>query len=153
MEAIRSDLPFRLLIDYAHTPDGLQNVLRSVRDTTVGRVILLFGCGGDRDVGKRPEMGRIASLLADEIIVTFDNPRSEDPNTIIDQILQGVRGDHVAVVPDRTEAIRAAIRKAQAGDTVLLAGKGHETVQILSDRILPYDERIVARKILEEEGY
>ena len=153
MEAVRSDLPFRLLIDYAHTPDGLKNVLRSVRDTTVGRVILLFGCGGDRDAGKRPEMGRIASQFADEIIITTDNPRSEDPESIIRQILQGVREDHVTVIPDRTEAIRAAIRKAQVGDTVLLAGKGHERVQIFADGTVPYDERLVARKILEEEGY
>lgn len=153
LEAIRRDLPFRLLIDYAHTPDGLINVLRSVRETTVGRVILLFGCGGDRDVGKRPEMGRIASRMADLVIVTSDNPRSEDPQEIIRQILQGVSGNHILVIPDRTEAIRTAIRRAEKGDTVLLAGKGHETVQILSDRTLPYDERIIARKILEEEGY
>jgi len=153
MEPVRPDLPFRLLIDYAHTPDGLENVLRALRETTVGRVIVLFGCGGDRDAGKRPEMGRIATRFADLVIVTSDNPRSEDPMAIISQILQGTCGDSCRVVPDRTEAIRTAIRLAEPGDTVLLAGKGHETVQIFSDRSVSCDEREIARKILKEEGY
>ena len=153
MESVGENLPFRLLIDYAHTPDGLENVLRSLRETTVGRLILLFGCGGDRDAGKRPEMGRIASRFADYVIVTNDNPRSEDPQSIIDRILQGMQGSSYRVIPDRTEAIRAAIRLAKASDTVLLAGKGHETSQILSDRTVHCDEREIARKILKEEGY
>ncbi|MBQ4323747.1 MAG: UDP-N-acetylmuramoyl-L-alanyl-D-glutamate--2,6-diaminopimelate ligase, partial [Clostridia bacterium] len=136
-----------------HTPDGLENVLRSVRETTVGRVILLFGCGGDRDVGKRPEMGRVASRMADLVIITSDNPRSEDPDEIIRQILQGVEGIGYRVIPDRKEAIRAALRLAKTGDTVLLAGKGHETSQILSDRTIRCDEREIAREILKEEGY
>ena len=153
LESVREDLPFRLLIDYAHTPDGLENVLRSVRETTVGRVILLFGCGGDRDVGKRPEMGRVASRMADLVIITSDNPRSEDPDEIIRQILQGVEGIGYRVIPDRKEAIRAALRLAKTGDTVLLAGKGHETSQILSDRTIRCDEREIAREILKEEGY
>lgn len=152
METVRGDLPFRLLIDYAHTPDGLKLVLQSLRDTAGGRIILVFGCGGDRDEGKRPEMGRIASSLADEVIVTTDNPRSEDPEEIIRQILSGAV-QPCRVVADRTEAIRTALRLAQAGDTVLLAGKGHETRQIFADGSIPYDEREIARKLLKEEGY
>lgn len=153
LEPVRSDLPFRLLIDYAHTPDGLENVLRSVRETTVGKVILVFGCGGDRDQSKRPEMGRIATTLADLTIITSDNPRSEDPDEIIRQIAEGAEEHRYQIVSDRTDAIRTAVRAAAEGDTVLLAGKGHETWQILSDRVVHYDEREIAREILKEEGY
>ncbi|MBQ1965889.1 MAG: UDP-N-acetylmuramoyl-L-alanyl-D-glutamate--2,6-diaminopimelate ligase [Clostridia bacterium] len=153
LEPIRTDLPFRLLIDYAHTPDGLENVLRSLRETTSGRVIVLFGCGGDRDSTKRPEMGKVATRLAHHTIITSDNPRSEDPEEIIRQILSGVEGDAYTVVPNRTEAIRTALRMATPGDTVLLAGKGHETWQIFSDRVIQYDEREIAREILKDEGY
>lgn len=153
LEAVRTDLPFRFFIDYAHTPDGLENVLRSVRETASGRVIVVFGCGGDRDLGKRAEMGRIASELADWVIVTSDNPRSEDPNDIIRRILSGIRGDRFRVCIDRTEAIRAAVRLARAGDTVLLAGKGHERYQIFAHGAVVYDEGRIAREILKEEGY
>lgn len=153
MEPVRNDLPFRLLIDYAHTPDGLENVLRSVRETTVGNVIVVFGCGGDRDSGKRPQMGSIATRLAHRAIITSDNPRSEDPEEIIRQILQGVEGSNYQVIADRTEAIRSAVRFASPGDTILLAGKGHETWQVLSDKVIHYDEREIAREILKEEGY
>ncbi len=153
LEPVRTDLPFRLLIDYAHTPDGLENVLQSLRETTVGRVIVLFGCGGDRDSSKRPEMGRIATRLAHHTIITSDNPRSEDPEEIIRQILRGVQGPEYTVIPDRTQAIRTAVRMARPGDTVLLAGKGHETWQIFSDEVVSYDEREIAREILMEEGY
>ncbi len=153
LEPVRTDLPFRLLIDYAHTPDGLENVLRSLRETTAGKVIAVFGCGGDRDPGKRPEMGRIATRLADLAVITSDNPRSEDPDEIIRQIARGAEGETYRIIPDRTEAIRAAIRAAAPGDTVLLAGKGHETWQVFADQIIRYDEREIAREILKEEGY
>jgi UDP-N-acetylmuramoyl-L-alanyl-D-glutamate--2,6-diaminopimelate ligase len=131
----------------------LENVLRSLRETTSGRVIVLFGCGGDRDSTKRPEMGKVATRFAHHSIITSDNPRSEDPEEIIRQILSGVEGDAYTVVSNRTEAIRTALRMATPGDTVLLAGKGHETWQIFSDRVLQYDEREIAREILKEEGY
>ncbi len=153
LEAIRTDLPFRLFIDYAHTPDGLENVLRSLRETTVGRIIVVFGCGGDRDTGKRPEMGRIATRLADLAVITSDNPRSESPEEIIRQILCGAEGNSYKVIPDRTQAIRFALKNAAPGDTVLLAGKGHETWQVFSDGVIHYDEREIAREILKEEGY
>ncbi len=153
MELIRGDLPFRLFIDYAHTPDGLENVLRSLRESTVGKVIVVFGCGGDRDRSKRPEMGRIATRLADLTVITSDNPRSEDPDQIIRQIVSGTEGNCCQVIPDRTQAIRVAIQTARPGDTVLLAGKGHETWQVFSDGIIHYDEREIAREILKEEGY
>lgn len=153
LESVQDGLPFRLLIDYAHTPDGLENVLRALREITDGRLIVLFGCGGDRDAGKRPAMGKIATDYADFAVITSDNPRSEDPDRIIAQILQGVCGGSWRVIPDREEAIRAVIRFAGAGDTVLLAGKGHETVQIFSDRTVRCNEKEIARKILKEEGY
>lgn len=153
LESVGEGLPFRLLIDYAHTPDGLENVLRSLRETCNGRLIALFGCGGDRDRGKRPEMGAVASRLADLVILTSDNPRSEVPEEIIRQILLGADTSKVQVVVDRTDAIRTALRAAAPGDTVLLAGKGHETRQVFSDGEIRYDEREVARKILKEEGY
>ena len=153
LEAVRSDLPFRIFIDYAHTPDGLENVLRSLRETTVGRLIVVFGCGGDRDRGKRPEMGRIATLLAELAVITSDNPRSEDPHEILRQIVSGVQGTSYTVLPDRTQAIRYAVKTARKGDTVLLAGKGHETWQVFSHEVIHYDEREIAREILKEEGY
>ncbi len=153
LESLGADLPFRLFIDYAHTPDGLENVLRSLRETTVGRILVVFGCGGDRDQSKRPEMGRIATRLADLAFITSDNPRSEDPEDIIRQIVSGAEGDRYQIVSDRTQAIRLAIQSASPGDTVLLAGKGHETWQVFSDRVVHYDEREIAREILKEEGY
>lgn len=153
LEHLCSGLPFRLLCDYAHTPDGLENTLRTVREMTPGQVIVVFGCGGDRDRSKRPEMGRIATELADFSIITSDNPRSENPETILRQIEAGVSGGRYQIIENRTEAIRYAIRMAKRGDTVLLAGKGHETYQILADRVLRYDEREIVREILKEEGF
>ncbi len=121
-----------VIVDYAHTPDALANVLRAARDATRGNVIVVFGCGGDRDRGKRPEMGRIAFDLADRAIVTSDNPRGEAPQAIIDEILAGLApGKRIAVEPDRRSAIRLAIGKAEPGDLVVIAGKGHETYQIV----------------------
>jgi UDP-N-acetylmuramoyl-L-alanyl-D-glutamate--2,6-diaminopimelate ligase len=149
LEAVDAGQDFRVYVDYAHTPDGLESVLRSLRPETHGRLICLFGCGGDRDRGKRPLMGGIAERLADEVIVTSDNPRSEDPARIIEEILAGMRSPSRArAEADREEAIRAAVASAHAGDVVLLAGKGHETEQIVGSLRMPFDDREVARAAL-----
>ncbi len=135
--------PYTILIDYAHTPDGLENVLRSVKGFARGRTVAVFGCGGDRDPIKRPIMGRIAAALADFVVVTSDNPRTEDPQRIIDEILAGMR-DTVTpyvVVPNRREAIRWAMDHAQPDDVIVLAGKGHETYQIIGTEKTHLDER------------
>jgi UDP-N-acetylmuramoyl-L-alanyl-D-glutamate--2,6-diaminopimelate ligase len=126
-------------VDYAHTPDALENVLRTVRETTRGDLIVVFGCGGDRDPGKRVQMGEIAARLADRVIVTSDNPRSEDPMDIARSIANGF--ERTDIVLDRRAAIRRAIAQAQAGDTVIVAGKGHETYQIVGDETRPFDDR------------
>lgn len=150
MEVVPTDKPYTVLIDYAHTPDGLENVITCVREIAQGRVITLFGCGGDRDRTKRPLMGRIASKLSDITIVTSDNPRSEDPEEIIKDILEGI-GKHsgkVIVESDRRNAIRKALSTAQAGDIIILAGKGQETYQILASGKIDFDERKVVAEIL-----
>ena len=143
-----------VIVDYAHTPDGLENVLKSAREITPadGKLICLFGCGGDRDATKRPKMGKIAQTLADKIIITSDNPRSEDPQQIITDIiagLQSVNPDRVVVEPDRGEAIRLLRSYAQNNDVVLIAGKGHEDYQILKDKTIHFDDREEARKVFE----
>ncbi len=145
-EAVDGDAPFTVLVDYAHTPDGLENVLRSAREITTGRLICVFGCGGDRDRGKRPLMGAIARRLADVAIVTSDNPRSEDPEAIIAEITAGIAMD---TEPDRRTAIARAIGTARPGDVVVIAGKGHEQGQQFGDIVLPFDDRSVAREALE----
>jgi UDP-N-acetylmuramoyl-L-alanyl-D-glutamate--2,6-diaminopimelate ligase len=131
-------------IDYAHTPDGLEAAIAALRPHVEGRLITVFGAGGDRDQGKRPEMGAVASRLSDVAIVTDDNPRSEDPAAIRSAILAGSSG--ATEVPGRREAIAEAIRIARPGDIVLVAGKGHETGQIIGDRVLPFDDALVARE-------
>lgn len=152
-ESIRLGQPFQVIVDYAHTPDGLENVVRTARDFTKGRLITVFGCGGDRDRGKRPIMGEAASGLSDFVIVTSDNPRTEDPDQIIKEVLVGVTGvDHVAL-RDRREAIWSACRMAKVGDTILIAGKGHETYQIFGTEVHPFDDREVAREALRGLGY
>jgi UDP-N-acetylmuramoyl-L-alanyl-D-glutamate--2,6-diaminopimelate ligase len=149
-ETVDEGQPFTVVVDYSHTPDSLENVLRAARELTQTRVICVFGAGGDRDRGKRPIMGRIASELADVAIVTSDNPRSEDPQAIIDQILGGVTGD-VEIEPDRRAAIEQAIAMAQSADVVVIAGKGHEQGQEFADgRKIPFDDREVAREALRK---
>ena len=150
-EPVDEGQPFRVIVDYSHKPGALESVLRTARELASGRVICVFGCGGDRDRGKRPLMGRIASSLADLTIVTSDNPRSEDPEAIIDEILAGVAGE-VEVEPDRAHAIAQAIERAQEGDVVVIAGKGHEQGQELADRTIPFDDREVARETLRRLG-
>ncbi len=150
-ESVAEGQPFEVIVDYSHKPEALESVLRTARELTGGRVICVFGCGGDRDRGKRPLMGRIASELADVAIVTSDNPRSEDPQAIIDEILAGVTTD-VEVEPDRAAAIERAISVADDGDVVLIAGKGHEQGQEFADRTIPFDDREVARDVLRRLG-
>jgi UDP-N-acetylmuramoyl-L-alanyl-D-glutamate--2,6-diaminopimelate ligase len=144
-EPVAAGQPFTVLVDYAHTPDGLSNVLHSAREITPGRLICVFGCGGDRDRGKRPQMGRVARRLADVAIVTSDNPRSEDPEAIIAEIMAGVAMD---AEPDRRAAIERAVALARPGDVVVIAGKGHEQGQQFGDRTLPFDDRTAAREAL-----
>jgi UDP-N-acetylmuramoyl-L-alanyl-D-glutamate--2,6-diaminopimelate ligase len=149
-EAVDEGQPFAVLVDYAHTPDSLENVLRTARDLAQSRVICVFGCGGDRDRGKRPLMGRIGTELADLAIVTSDNPRSEEPEAIIAEILAGA--GEAEVEPDRREAIARAIGEAAEGDVVVIAGKGHEQGQQFADRTIPFDDREVAREALRRLG-
>ncbi|WP_227767112.1 UDP-N-acetylmuramoyl-L-alanyl-D-glutamate--2,6-diaminopimelate ligase [Zhaonella formicivorans] len=141
---------FAVVVDYAHTPDSLENVLKTARQVTAGRVITVFGCGGDRDRSKRPIMGEKAGELSDYCIITSDNPRSEEPRAIIADIEPGViraQGKYQVVV-DRREAIAAAISLARPGDVIVIAGKGHESYQIIGDNVLPFDDVAVAREIL-----
>ncbi len=151
-EVVDCGRDFTLLIDYAHTPDGLENILESARNFAKGRVVVLFGCGGDRDKTKRPKMGKVAGRLADFCIVTSDNPRSEDPDAIIRDILDGM-GEAMAeyvVVENRRDAIEYAIKHARKDDVIVLAGKGHEDYQILKDKTIHFDEREVIRDILSK---
>ena len=146
MERI-AERPSVVLRDYAHTPDALERALQALRPLTPGRLIVVFGCGGDRDRGKRPVMGRIAASLADVAIVTSDNPRTENPETIIADVEQGMgQAPHERHV-DRRAAIAAALELAVAGDTVLLAGKGHETYQVIGTEKVPFDEREIVRAL------
>jgi UDP-N-acetylmuramoyl-L-alanyl-D-glutamate--2,6-diaminopimelate ligase len=134
-----------LYVDYAHTPDALVSAIEALRPHARGRLITVFGAGGDRDVGKRPEMGEVAARMSDMVIVTDDNPRSEDPAAIRRDIMAGA-GLGAVEVPGRREAIAVAIAEAGAGDIILLAGKGHEQGQIVGDRVLPFDDVSVARE-------
>ena len=151
-ERIDEGQPFLVVVDYAHTDDALRNVIQVARELARGRVITLFGCGGDRDRSKRPLMGMAAAELSDFVVLTSDNPRSEDPLDIMNDALVGIRRfdtPHVAE-PDRAKAIRIAIGQARPGDVVLLAGKGHETYQVLRDQTIQFDDREVARAVLKD---
>jgi UDP-N-acetylmuramoyl-L-alanyl-D-glutamate--2,6-diaminopimelate ligase len=151
-EAIEEGQPFAVVVDYAHTPEGLGQALGATRRVAgTGAVHVVFGCGGDRDREKRPVMGGIAAELADHVVLTSDNPRSEDPLEIINAALAGVPPDYrgrVVIEPDRRKAIDLAFRQARPGDVVLIAGKGHETTQSIGGRELPFDDRVVARQLL-----
>ena len=150
-ESVDEGQPFEVVVDYSHKPDALESVLRTARELATGRVLCVFGCGGDRDRGKRPLMGRIASELADVAILTSDNPRSEDPLAIIEEVLGGVSGA-IEVEPDRAAAIELAVGAARDGDVVVIAGKGHEQGQEFADRTIPFDDRQVARDALRKLG-
>ncbi|MBQ2676012.1 MAG: UDP-N-acetylmuramoyl-L-alanyl-D-glutamate--2,6-diaminopimelate ligase [Clostridia bacterium] len=151
VEVVNSDRDFTMIIDYAHTPDELENVINMLHKIKSGRIVTLFGCGGDRDKTKRPIMGEIAARLSDYVIVTSDNPRSEDPDAIIKDILVGMKGSKTPykVIENRAEAIEYAIKNAQTDDIILFAGKGHETYQILNSGTVHFDEREIIAKALE----
>jgi len=153
-EPIDEGQDFAVLVDYAHTPDSVENALRAARDLGDGRLIAIVGAGGDRDRAKRPLMGAAASQLADLAIITSDNPRSEDPAAIIDDVLTGIEDhDSVEVEPDRSAAIKFAVDSAVAGDTIVIAGKGHEQGQEFEGgRKIPFDDRDVAREHLRHRN-
>ena len=145
-----------MLVDYAHTPDGLENILNAARAVTPekGRLIAVFGCGGDRDATKRPKMGRIAEQLADLLVITSDNPRSEDPQQIITDVISGIQrfdSGRMAVEADRKQAIHQAIDMAQPQDIIVVAGKGHEDYQILGDRTIHFDDREVVQDYVRQK--
>lgn len=151
-EMLDVDAPFSVMIDYAHTPEAMVNILKTVKDITKGNVIVLFGCGGDRDKIKRPLMAKAAAENADYVIITTDNPRSEAENEIIEDILPGINNilTPCAVIPDRTHAIQYALKNAKENDIVILCGKGHEKYQISGDGKKPYDERKIVREYLKK---
>jgi UDP-N-acetylmuramoyl-L-alanyl-D-glutamate--2,6-diaminopimelate ligase len=145
--------PFAVVVDYAHTPEGVEVVLRAAREGVAqdGQVTVVVGCGGDRDRAKRPLMAAVAESLADRVVLTSDNPRSEDPRAILEEMQTGLRDpSRVIVDPDRAAAIRIAIEGAAPGGIVVIAGKGHETTQTIGDRVLPFDDREIAREVLAE---
>lgn len=148
-EHVTAGQDFTVVVDYAHTPDALQNVLTAIRALQPRRVLCVVGCGGDRDRSKRPQMARIATTQADYTVLTSDNPRSEDPRAILEEMVTGARGEAYTVVPDRREAIFSAVRQCRPGDVLVIAGKGHETYQIIGDQTLPFDDREVAREALQ----
>lgn len=150
IEVVHTNTPYTVIIDYAHTPDGLENIISSVRGFAKNRIITVFGCGGNRDAGKRPKMGAIAEKLSDISVVTSDNPRREDPELIIKDILAGMTKDNHIVIPDRREAIKKAMEIAEPADIVILAGKGHESYQEINGVKHDFDERDVVKEILRE---
>jgi UDP-N-acetylmuramoyl-L-alanyl-D-glutamate--2,6-diaminopimelate ligase len=152
-ELVDAGQPFLVVVDYAHTPDGLEQLLETARELVAGRVIVVFGCGGDRDQSKRPRMGDAACRLADVVVVTSDNPRSEDPSAIIAAVKNGCREGDPRTEVDRRVAIGMAIDEAGDGDVVVIAGKGHETTQVIGDTVLPFDDRVVARDALAVRGW
>jgi UDP-N-acetylmuramoyl-L-alanyl-D-glutamate--2,6-diaminopimelate ligase len=156
LQRVDAGQPFGVYVDYAHTDDALRNVLQTVKEITKGRILLLFGCGGNRDATKRAKMGRIAGQLADFTIISSDNPRKEVPERIAAQIEEGyrsVRQEGYVIELDRQRAIKQLLGKAESGDTVLIAGKGHETYQEFHDTVVPFDDCVHAREGLEELGY
>ena len=155
-ELVREGQPYSVVVDYSHTPDSLENVLKTAAEFVAGKIIVVFGCGGDRDRTKRPIMGRVAAEYADVVLATSDNPRSEDPEAILAEVQGGIQAAIAAgcraktyeVIADRRQAIARAVETAVAGDLIMIAGKGHETYQILKDRTIDFDDREVAREII-----
>ncbi|MBU3159007.1 UDP-N-acetylmuramoyl-L-alanyl-D-glutamate--2,6-diaminopimelate ligase [Clostridium frigoris] len=145
------NLGFEIILDYAHTPDGLENILETVREFTKGKLISVYGCGGDRDKTKRPIMGRIGTNLSDFSFITSDNPRTEDPLEIIKDVVLGIEKNNFEIIENRREAIKRAIESAKTGDIIVIAGKGHEDYQILKDKTIHFDEREVISEILKEK--
>ena len=153
IEVVPTDTDYTVIIDYAHSPDGIKNILNSVKEFAEGRVIIVFGCGGDRDSSKRPKMADAAASLADYVVLTSDNPRTEDPEKIVADAAQGLKGHKVeqSIIVDRTQAIKYAMGIAKKGDVIILAGKGHETYQIIGTEKRHYDEREIVKGILAGE--
>ena len=153
---IENDFVLRLLptviIDYAHTPDGLKKVLQSIKKLCEGKLITVFGCGGDRDRSKRPLMGSIAEEFSDQLFITSENPRSEEPQKIVNDILMGKKREKIIIEIDRFKAINESIKFANKEDIVLIAGKGHEDYQILKDKVINFDYRKIAYKLLQEKS-
>ncbi len=149
LERIDSRRGFPVFVDYAHTEDALTNVIKALRQISGNRIIVVFGCGGERDKTKRPKMGYAASELADYVIITNDNPRSEDPQDIIEDIVKGIRKNNYCIIPERKDAIRESISEAREGDIVLIAGKGHENYQILRNQTIHFDDREAVKECLE----
>jgi UDP-N-acetylmuramoyl-L-alanyl-D-glutamate--2,6-diaminopimelate ligase len=153
VEAVKAGQSFAVIVDYAHTPDGLENVLRAVQQFAEQRIICVFGCGGDRDRTKRPLMGQIAAKYADYIVITSDNPRTEQPELILKDIEEGLTNSSIdtgkyELIADRKAAIQKAVEMASPGDVVLIAGKGHETYQDINGVKHPFDDRIVAKEAI-----
>jgi UDP-N-acetylmuramoyl-L-alanyl-D-glutamate--2,6-diaminopimelate ligase len=159
METVDAGQPFTVIVDYAHTPESLDKVLSLLRPLTKGKLIALFGSAGERDRAKRPRLAEVASRYADLFVITQEDPRLEDPAAILSEIESGARsagkrsGQDYLVIDDRAQAVREAIRRAEAGDTVLLAGKGHEGSIIVGEEKLPWDEAGAARTALRERGF
>ncbi|MEY2440363.1 MAG: UDP-N-acetylmuramoyl-L-alanyl-D-glutamate--2,6-diaminopimelate ligase, partial [Verrucomicrobiota bacterium] len=149
LEAVPAKRQFQIFVDYAHTPDALLNVVKTLRELGPRRLIVVFGCGGDRDRQKRPLMAQVVDQNADHAIITSDNPRKEDPAAIIDEVEKGFRSSHYEKIVDRTEAITRAINLAEPRDIILIAGKGHENYQEFADHTVPFDDIQVARRALE----
>lgn len=154
-ETVNLDQPFNVIVDYAHTPDSMINILEAVKHFDHNNIIIVFGCGGERDKGKRPIMGEIAVREGDSVVVTTDNPRSEDPATIISEIEKGIKDSKYetpySIVPDRGEAIFEAVAQAQEDDVVIIFGKGHETYQVFADKTIDFDDREVAKKAIKQK--
>jgi UDP-N-acetylmuramoyl-L-alanyl-D-glutamate--2,6-diaminopimelate ligase len=149
LEAVPAKRQFQVFVDYAHTPDALLNVLKTARELSPRKLIVVFGCGGDRDKQKRPLMARVADENADFSIITSDNPRKEDPEAIIAEAAKGFRSDHYEKITDRAQAIARAVELAQPRDIIIIAGKGHEAYQEFADHTVPFDDIQVARRALE----
>jgi UDP-N-acetylmuramoyl-L-alanyl-D-glutamate--2,6-diaminopimelate ligase len=152
IEVLQTGTPYKVILDYSHSPDALENILKTVRQFTRHRLIALFGCGGDRDKGKRPMMGEIGGRLADHCILTSDNPRTENPTVILAAIEKGIKptGKSYEVIENRREAIRKALHMAEDGDIIVLAGKGHETYQEIMGVKRPFDEKVIVSELLTE---
>jgi UDP-N-acetylmuramoyl-L-alanyl-D-glutamate--2,6-diaminopimelate ligase len=148
VELVTAGQNFTVIVDYAHTPDSLENVLKTIQQFAKRKIFVVVGCGGDRDRTKRPLMAKIACQFATDPIFTSDNPRSEDPLEILKEMEEGVQGESYLVIPDRKEAIASAVQKATAGDVILIAGKGHETYQIIGKEVHDFDDRLVAREAI-----
>jgi UDP-N-acetylmuramoyl-L-alanyl-D-glutamate--2,6-diaminopimelate ligase len=150
LELVPAKRQFQIFVDYAHTDDALRNVLKTLRELKPRKLIVVFGCGGDRDRKKRPLMGRVADELADYAIITSDNPRKENPDAIMSEVEKGFRSTHYEKIVERAEAIRHAVAMAQPRDLVLIAGKGHEKYQEFADHTIPFDDLQVARRALDD---